>query len=285
MSHPGQPELLTTELVWRLDPDEPNPHRRRWVIHRKVQLRGLRESKISETEYGVELTALGPAQRSRALVVAGLVRTGLHEYDESWGVANMRRLSADPSGAVEGIQLALTDAMDAPAVAEQMRDSLGDDHDVSEWTTTFGRLFAAFRWEKLLMVLAVGLISVVAGFNIFTILTLNVTARVADIGILSALGAGPRSISGIFLWMGVLLGGGGTLAGLAVGAVVAIVLDTWQIIRLDASVYLVEHVPFRVEPGDLVLVGAGMLAVSLLATLAPARAAARLDPVVALRNA
>ncbi len=232
-----------------------------------------------------EMSALGPSQRSRAFVVGGLLRTGLHEYDESWGVVDLRRLSPASEGGAEGVALALDEALDAPLIAARLRVALGDDHDVTEWTTTFGRLFAAFKWERLLMVIAVGLIGLVAGFNIFTILTLNVTARVADIGILSALGASARSISGIFLWMGVLLGGGGTLAGLAGGAAIARLLDARQLIRLDASVYLVEHVPFTVDPSDLAVVAAGMLAVSLIATLAPARAAARLDPVVALRNA
>ena len=232
----------------------------------------------------VELSALGPVGRSRAFMVAGLVKTGLFGYDESWAVADYRRMPG-ADGSVDGIQLTLAEPLKAPELASELRHELGDDHDVTEWTTTFGHLFSAFRWEKLLMVIAVGLIGLVAGFNIFTILTLNVTARVADIGILSALGADSSCITRIFLWMGLLLGGAGTAVGLALGATLAEVLDAFKLVRLDPSVYFVDSVPFRADFSDLAFIGLGMLAVSFLATIVPARAAAALDPVVALRNA
>ena len=232
----------------------------------------------------VELSALGATARSRAFVVAGLVKTGLFGYDESWAVADYRRMPG-ADGSVEGIQLTMKEPLKAPELAARLRQDLGDDHDVTPWTAMFGHLFSAFRWEKLLMVIAVGLIGLVAGFNIFTILTLNVTARVADIGILAALGADRGCITRIFLWMGLLLGGAGTVGGLALGAALANVLDAMKLIRLDPSVYFVESVPFRADALDLAVIGAGMLLVSFLATVVPARAAAALDPVVALRNA
>lgn len=234
---------------------------------------------------GVDLSALGPTQRSRAFVVAGLIKTGVYEYDRTWAACGLRRLRDTSLGGIDGIEVAVSDPMRAPDVAGRLRAALGDEHDVTDWTTTLGRLFAAQKWERLLMVIAVGLIALVAGFNIFTILTLNVTARVADIGILAAMGASASAITRIFLWMGLMIGGAGTLLGLACGAVIATVLDRNQLIRLDPSVYLVEHVPFEVHAGDLAFVALGMLLVSFLATLAPSRSAARLDPVVALRNA
>jgi lipoprotein-releasing system permease protein len=235
---------------------------------------------------GTELTATGPMLRSRAFMVAGLVHTGLFEYDQTWIVAALPRLA--PPGAalaVHGVQLALAEPLRAAEVGDRVAAALGRGHSVADWTTTFSRLFAAFRWEKLIMMAALGLIGLVAGCNIFTILTLNVTARIADIGVLGALGAGTGAITRIFLWMGLVLGASGTLAGIAAGAVAAVALDRWRLVALDPSVYLVSHVPFHVVPSDLAIVAAGMLAVSFLATLAPARAAARLDPVVALRSA
>lgn len=230
-----------------------------------------------------ELTALGPAPRSRAFRVAGLVRTGLHEYDQAWAVTRIDALRPGGSG-VDAVEVALGDPLDARRFSDRLQDVLADDCQVTDWTRTFARLFAAFKWERLIMALFLGLIGLVAGFNIFTILTLNVMARTADIGVLSALGARPAAIARVFAWMGLGLGGLGTLAGLATGAAAAWILDRFELVRLDPAVYLVSHVSFRVLAQDLAVVGAGMLLVSLVATLLPARSAARLDPLVALRR-
>jgi lipoprotein-releasing system permease protein len=226
-----------------------------------------------------------PLPRSRAFEVAGLLHSGFPDQDDTWAVAGLKRLSAGRAIPIEGVQVAVSDPGRAPEIARRIQEHLGPAHLVTDWTQTFARLFAAFRWEKLLMVLAVGLIGLVAGFNILTILTLNVTARVADIGILSALGASAASITRIFRWMGLLLGALGTAAGLLAGIACALLLDHFQVIQLDPQVYFASYVPFRVVASDVAMVAAAMLVVSYLTTLPPARAAASLDPVVALRNA
>ena len=231
-------------------------------------------------------TGSAPRLSSRAFRVVGLLHVGILEYDASLAVTRLDALATPghPASA-DGVELALADPLDSARVSDVVASRLGGRQVVSDWTTQFSRLFAAFRWESLIMGIALGLIGLVAGFNIFTILTLNVTARIADIGILGAVGASAASVTRVFLWMGLLLGGAGTLAGLAAGALGSWALDRWRIVELDPAVYLVSHVPFHVQPRDLVIVAAGMLIVSFLATLAPARSAARLDPVVALRSA
>ena len=231
-----------------------------------------------------ELSALGPVLKSRALRVVGLVHTGLHEYDHMEAIAVLGRLAVLPGGGIEGIEMSLADPQESSAAAERIASRLGGDHVVSDWTTTFARLFAAMRFEKIVL-FAIGLIGLVAGFNIFTILTLNVTARTADIGVLAALGATAGAITRIFTWMGLLIGGVGTAGGLLAGVVGATWLDRRHLIALDPAVYLVSQISFRVVPQDLAFVAGSMLLVSLLATWLPARAAARLDPVVALRSA
>jgi lipoprotein-releasing system permease protein len=231
-----------------------------------------------------ELGVLGLMPSSRALRVKGLVTTGVNDYDQAIALVALASLP-DASGRprIDGVQAAVEQPLDSVAVAGRLRDSLPGDPLVSDWTTTYARLFAAFAWERLLMAFALGLIGVVAGFNIFTILGMNVMARIADIGVLSAMGARAASLTRIFVWMGLGLGGFGTLAGLALGSGLAWAADRYRLIQLDESVYLVSHVPLEVQAGDLLLVATGMLLVSLLSALVPARTAARVDPVVALR--
>ena len=231
-----------------------------------------------------ELGLAGPMPRSRALRVAGLVTTGVTEYDRGLALVALGSLSG-PGGRprIDGLQAAVERPLESAELAASLREELDGDPLVTDWTTTFSRLFAAFRWERILMGFALGLIGVVAGFNIFTILGMNVMARVGDIGVLSALGARASTITRIFVWMGLGLGGFGTACGLAFGALGAWLIDRYHLIELDESVYLVAHVPFTVRAGDLAIVAAGMLLVSLLSALVPARTAARVDPVVALR--
>jgi lipoprotein-releasing system permease protein len=231
-----------------------------------------------------ELGVAGPMPRSRALRVAGLLTTGVNEYDVGLAVVGLAaRRDAQGRPRVDGLQLSLKRPLASARTAGRLAERLPGDPLVTDWTTTFSRLFAAFRWERILMAVALGLIGVVAGFNIFTILGMNVMARVGDIGVLAALGADAGTITRLFVWMGLGLGGLGTLTGLAAGAAASWLLDRHQLIRLDESVYLVSHVPFDVHAGDLVVVGLGMLLVSLLSALVPARTAAGVDPVVALR--
>jgi lipoprotein-releasing system permease protein len=233
-----------------------------------------------------ELGVMGPGPRVRALRVAGVFRTGVHEYDQTWAVVSLEdAIGSIAPGLAGGVEIVLRDPMRSADVARRLSAMLGGSFQVSEWTTQFSRLFAAFRWERLIMALALGLIGLVAGFNIFTILSMNVMARTSDIAILAALGARSHSIVRIFAWMGLLLGCAGTLTGLLLGSVAAVVVDRHHLVALDPDVYLVSHVPFRVEPLDLVAVALGMFVVSAVSTVLPTRAVARLDPVEALRAA
>ena len=102
--------------------------------------------------------------------------------------------------------------------------------------------------------------------------------------VLLALGTSRATILRIFVIQGFWMGALGTLLGAALGAGIAITLHRTQAIKLDPSVYLLEHLPFLVEPLDFIAVIVVSLLISLLATLYPAWRAASLDPVEALRR-
>ncbi len=133
------------------------------------------------------------------------------------------------------------------------------------------------------MFLAIGLIVVVAALNIVSTLILMVTDKIKEIGTLSALGARPLEIGRVFVLQGSVIGVGGTAAGLALGTVVCWWLDRYQVIRLNPEVYYLDHIPFSVQPLDLLFVGAAVVSVSMLATIYPAWKAAALDPLEAIR--
>jgi len=144
-------------------------------------------------------------------------------------------------------------------------------------------LLRALNTEKAILFLAIALIVVVAALNIVSTLILTVTDKIKDIGALTAMGARPRSIAGVFVLQGLVIGVVGGLVGLLLGSGIAWWLDRYKIIALNPQVYYLTHVPFTLRPVDLALVSGVVLAVSLLATLYPAFKAAGLDPVEALR--
>jgi lipoprotein-releasing system permease protein len=145
------------------------------------------------------------------------------------------------------------------------------------------RTCCARSTPKAILFLAIALIVVVAALNIVSTLILTVTDKVKDIGALTAMGARPHSIAGVFVLQGLVIGVVGGIVGLTLGSGVAWWLDRYKIIALDPQVYYLTHVPFTLRPVDLAVVAAVVMVVSLAATLYPAFKAAGLDPVEALR--
>ena len=137
--------------------------------------------------------------------------------------------------------------------------------------------------EKIGMSIGIGLIVMVAALNIVASLILLVMEKTRDIAILKTMGASSRSITLIFLLQGTIIGVLGTIIGAVTGVVVAKILDRYQLISIPSDIYQVSYLPFRVLPGDVVMVIVGAVVVCFFATLYPSRQASRLDPAQALR--
>jgi lipoprotein-releasing system permease protein len=169
-------------------------------------------------------------------------------------------------------------------VARVLADTLGFPFRTEDWQQQNSSLFQALRLEKLGMAVILLLIVLVAAFNIVSTLTMVVTDKTREIGILKAMGMSARSIRRIFLAQGVVIGLVGTTTGLVLGLIGAFALDRYKLIRLDPSVYFIDHLPVDMQWLDVVLIVVASLAIAAIATLYPARQAARLFPVEAIRH-
>ena len=231
------------------------------------------------------LSPVGLLPRVVKMRVAGTVKTGLFEFDAGWGympLAVAQRLFEEAERTTL-VEVRLDDMFAVKRVGKAILDRLGEGYMTTDWVQMNQSLFSALWIEKMAIGITIGLIVAVAALNIVATLVLMVMEKHKDIAILVSMGASRGSIMRIFVLQGTIIGAIGTALGGLVGWGVCRVLDKYQLIRIPEDVYQIAWVPFRLLPLDAAVVLGGALVVCFLATLYPARGAARLDPAEALR--
>jgi lipoprotein-releasing system permease protein len=231
------------------------------------------------------LTPFGLLPRTRRFRVAGIFDSGFYDYDANWCFVKLDAAQGLVGAAdvVNVLEFRLENPEAAPAVAREIGKEAGTGFAVATWMEEQLALFRALRLEKLVTAIFIGLITLVAGLNILVVLTMTVTDRAKDIAVLRSMGARSGQLRSIFLWQGFAIGATGTILGLVVGYGFAWVAGSYRLVPLDPQVYAVPFVPFHPKLGDGVWISIVAMGISLLATLVPARAAARLLPVEILR--
>ncbi|MGD0956677.1 MAG: ABC transporter permease [Candidatus Acidiferrales bacterium] len=249
------------------------------------------ELKISAGDYVTltspqgNLTPFGMLPRSRRFRVAGIFDSGFYDYDANWGFVTLTSAQglAGVADVVSLLEVRIARLEDARAVADDLVRRAGPGFMATTWMDENRALFRALSLEKLVTALFIGLITFVAGLNILVVLTMTVTERARDIAVLMAVGARRRQIRRIFVLQGLAVSIAGTAAGLAAGYGFAWVADRWRLIPLNPEVYAIPYVPFHANGLDAIWIAAAALAISIAATILPARSAARILPVEILR--
>ena len=239
--------------------------------------------------YGLkgELSPFGRSFRVGSFRVIAIFESGLWEYDSNWALVPLAAaqsffgLSNDQASAVE---MRVEDIYAVEDQARTVQEAMGEDFVTNTWIELNRPLFSALELEKLALFVAIGLIVLVAALNIVSTLTLMVMDKNRDISIITAMGGTPRTVTVVFMLQGLIIGLVGTSLGGILGAVTAWYLDAYQAIALEPRVYSIPFVPFELNPWDLVVVSLLAILISFAATLYPARAASRLDPVEGLRH-
>ena len=228
---------------------------------------------------------LGGVPRSKRLRVGSIFRSGLYEYDSSFGVVPMGT-AQDFFGLgdeVTGYQLRLVDMFHAREAAMALDRTLGAGYRSTNWIDLNRNLFAWMRIEKAVMFTILILIVLVAAVNIVSSLVMMVLEKRRDIGVLRTMGVTPRGIMNIFLLQGTLVGLIGTTVGLVTGFGVSYVLGRYKILKLPGEIYFIDTLPVKIEWTDFAIVAVAATATCFLASLYPAWQAARLAPVQTIR--
>jgi len=231
------------------------------------------------------LTPFGMVPRTRRFRVTGVFDSGFYDYDENWcfmTLAAAQELSGT-GDIINVLEFRLTQPELADEFAHRLELEAGESFAASTWMEENRALFRALRLEKLVTAIFIGLITFVAGLNILVVLSMTVTDKARDIAVLMSMGTRREQIRRIFLLQGITIGATGTLIGLAVGYSFSFVAGTFRLIPLDPQVYSVPFVPFHPSVWDGIWITVVAMAISVGATLLPARAASRLLPVEILR--
>ena len=231
------------------------------------------------------LSPYGMVPTPRKLRVAGTVHSGLFEFDSQWAwvalpLAQRLFTSGDAASLVE---VRVDDIYAVRRIAPVIVANLGNGYIPTDWIMTNQSLFSALWLEKFAIGVTIGLIVMVAALNIVATLILLVMEKHKDIAILVSMGASRAAITRIFVLQGTVIGAMGTVTGATLGWGLCRVLDAYKLIRVPVDVYQISYVPFKLLPLDAATVIVGAVLICFLATIHPARGAARLDPAEALR--
>ncbi|OGP20467.1 MAG: ABC transporter permease [Deltaproteobacteria bacterium GWA2_57_13] len=230
-------------------------------------------------------TVIGVVPKVRRFVVEGIFDSGMHEYDATLVYMNLADAQRffELGNAVSSIEIRVENVYRAQEVAGRIQRRLGLPYWTEDWSRLWPNLFSALRLEKTVYFLVLLLMVIVGAFNIISTLIMTVMEKRKDIAILQSMGATRRSIRRIFLIKGCIIGTVGTLLGVLFGYAVCVLIQRYHFIELPKDVFLISTVPVRIYLTNFVLVAAASLLICLLASLYPARHAARLDPVEIIR--
>ena len=248
------------------------------------------------TMVGSELTIVSPVgvdammtqfgePLSRRCTVTGIYDSNNKDYDAHYAYISLdaARQLFQFGDRYSGIEIRLHDLGDADNVKRSLQAALGDAVMVRTWYDLHRDLYSVMMIERWTAYIILCLIVGVATFNVLGSLTMGIIEKRRDIGILKALGATRTSIVRIFMFEGLLVGTIGTVAGVLIGVAVCLLQIRYSLFPLDPTVYIIPAIPVELRWTDFLAVVLASMTLSTLASLHPARRAARLLPVDAIR--
>jgi lipoprotein-releasing system permease protein len=249
--------------------------------------------KVTVTLAQGRVTPAGIIPRTKRFTVSGTYRVGMYEFDRRLAFINISDAQKlyRKKDAVTGVRLAVTEIYDAPAIVREVALEHGVLVLVSDWTRRHVNFFRSIQITKSILFVILLMVIAVAAFNIVSTLVMVVKDKQSDIAILRTIGARPSSILWIFVTQGSIVGVAGTLAGVVLGVLLALNLESivgffesvFGIKFLAADVYFISDLPSEIRYGDVSKIALMALVLALISTLYPAWVAARTAPAEALR--
>jgi lipoprotein-releasing system permease protein len=232
-----------------------------------------------------EMTPFGMLPKVVPFRVVGTFHSGFYQFDDQMGfvrLADAQQLYSEPD-LLSVINFKVDDLDRAADIGKQIEQVAGKGYMTNNWMEQNRELFRALKLEQVVTFIVIALIVIVAALNILIALTMMVMEKTRDIAVMMSFGVEPRQVRRIFMLQGFLISLFGTVLGLVIGYLAAWAGSHYHFISLSAEIYSIDTLPFAPRALDGVIVSAVSIGVSLLATLYPSSAAARVLPAEALR--
>ncbi|HWU80098.1 MAG TPA: lipoprotein-releasing ABC transporter permease subunit [Caulobacter sp.] len=238
-------------------------------------------------------TAFGTSTREKNYIVGGIFSVGMSQFDEAFVYMPLEQaqLFFGRDTSVDYIEIKVDDPDKAKDLKRAVEVASGPGALVTDWQDKNHSYFTALQVERKVMRLILFCIVAIATLNIISSLVMLVKNKGKDIAILRTMGAGQGAVLRIFLMAGASIGVAGTLCGLALGVVFCAYITPIQnfvewatgTAVFSADVYMLSHIPAKIDWTEVGGIVAASALMSIVATLPPAWRASRLDPVEALR--
>jgi lipoprotein-releasing system permease protein len=238
-------------------------------------------------------TIFGSLPRMKEFTVVAIFASGMYEYDSINILMPMEAADRyfSMGSKINFVELYSDDPEKSYEYSKIIRREIGNDYKIRNWKMVYEQSLNAFKLERIAMFAILSLIICVASFNIISSLTMLVKDKAKDIAILKTIGASQNQIMMIFIFNGAFIGIIGTILGVVIGVSftmniehIKIALESMTGITIfDAAVYFLENLPAKLLPSNVFAVAGLSLGLSLLATIYPARKAAKMNPVDIIR--
>ncbi len=235
---------------------------------------------------GVEVALLQMGQPLiRRYRVTGIYETNNKDYDSYYAYVSLSagQTLFGQNNQIDGLEVRFTDISYSDSFKSQLEKMFGNDFRYLTWFDLHKELYTVMQVERWSAYLILCLIIAVASFNLLGSLTMAVIEKRRDIGILKAMGITNKHVGNIFLLQGFVVGVAGAVLGTGLGLGLVYLQKHYHLFPLDPTVYIISAIPVEVRWLDLLVVSAAAIILCLLASRYPAKRAAQLVPVEAIR--